>query len=91
MLCCDTSYNLGCFGRCEDITTGLVAAVTGTYQVVYMIANGVFRQNVDFTIGENITFESMFNENYISVFSILDPLGNYLTIDGEQCFQVTIR
>lgn len=91
MLCCTDTYDIGCFGRCDNISTGITAAATGTYQIIYQIANGVVRQNVDYTIGEEIIFSPIFNEDYITVFSILDPARAYVTFNDFSCFQVTIR
>lgn len=91
MHCCDQTYDLGCIGPCDEVNTTVTAAQTGTYQVVYQTATSVARYDFDFTIGDTIVFENVFNEDSVSTFSVLAPDLTYINKDGIECFTITSR
>lgn len=90
--CCGNISDLGCFGYCDTITTGITALLTGTYQVKYQIGGGIVLQDFTGTATQELTFTSQFNESYENVFRILDPNGVAVTDgSGNSCFKVTTQ
>lgn len=64
--CCDTYTNLGCFGSCAPINTGILAPVIGTYKIFLQFNNAVSEITVvTTTVNEEIVLVDQLNENYI--------------------------
>jgi len=94
---CVSNFNVGCFGHCSIVTTGLLADQSGIHTVVYYHLGA--KQTVEITIASisdpiNIP-ASFFNEIGDKFFYIIQPDGsnyshNYLTVDYE-CFRVRME
>lgn len=84
MSCCSSITDLGCFGFCDTIETGVTAPATDTYLIEDTTRAAHFE--VSGTIGTEITFTNVFNEDSVTVFKIkrgASYIGN--------CYQVNIR
>lgn len=88
MTCCDSIKDLGCFGHCEEIVTGLTATATGAHTID--ILDGNYKE-INFTNGNPITFENFFNEDMITIFSVRDVNGDVMLLGSDNCFQVMTK
>ena len=88
-LCCTSTMNLGCFGSCEDINTGIVAAMDGDYTVNAYFLAAVITQTVPLLTGEELIIPNIYNENATIIFNIQDPNGDDVTLLGNDCLSIT--
>lgn len=74
---------------CDTVETGLTAPSTGTYTIA--IVGGGNYADVDFTIGQSISFTNIFNENMVTVFQVQKPNGDLMeATDGSTCFSIEV-
>lgn len=92
MSCCTGDIiNRGCFYSCDLITTGQLASETGVY-TLELQPDGIKVVSNTITIGNSIVFSGGYlNEDGVSVFKVLKPDGTYLSVSGNDCFQVDIK
>lgn len=86
--CTDGTFDLGCIGFCDTIETGVTAPATDTY-IISIIGAGGFLE-VSGTIGAEITFTNVFNEDSITIFQILRD-GTPQERSGKDCFQIKVN
>lgn len=87
MDCCENIQDLGCFGFCDTIVTGVEAPASGTYIISLVGGGGI--ASYEFTAGDEITFTNPFNEDSVAVFQILmdgTPVSNGI----YDCYQVKV-
>lgn len=84
--CCGDWYKIGCFTSCDEVESGLVAAVAGVHTILYMTKGVLHEVETDaLGIGDEIVFENIFRETGASVFQILDPnQNNFIHTDGGE-------
>jgi len=89
---CTNTLNLGCFGSCDLINTGIAQNGIVTMQAFYA---GIMKQvNIpdDDPSGIIVVNASWLNENYTTIVKFVDSDGEYITyeVDGViyDCFQI---
>lgn len=88
MDCCTGDIiNLGCYQSCDLVQIGINAPATGTYTIELM-PDGRRIFSTDNILNNPLIFSNGFGEDGISVFKIIKPDGTYLSIDGDNCFQI---
>lgn len=88
MDCCTGDIiNLGCYQSCDIVQIGINAPATGTY-IIELVPDGRRIFSTENTIASPLIFSNGFGEDGISVFKIIKPDGTYLSIDGDNCFQI---
>lgn len=86
--CCDSILDLGCISSCDNVTTGLTAAVDGAYILEVDKSQIV---SVTLSIGDPIVFGGGYlNEDRVTIFRIIDPNGDYVTSGDNDCFQLEV-
>lgn len=76
MSCLCTSDNitdLGCFCYCNDINTGILASMDGTYVIEIKYLDGTKVIELELLEEEEIVLEFDKNENYEYIFSVTKP------------------
>lgn len=88
--CIGTDINdLGCFGFCDTIVTGLTNTSGSSQVYSFYILGTETRIRVTIANGVAINFTNAFNEDSLVIFQIFE--GNtLLDIGGDDCFQVRI-
>lgn len=87
-VCCDSINDLGCYGSCETIVTGLIAPVDGVYLIRYEINDSIRTIGISYDSGDTIIIPaSVLNEDYLIVFQVYRPDGTKI---GSDCYQALI-
>lgn len=86
--CCSSIEDLGCINFCDTIYTGYTAEATGTY-VISIVGGGGYIE-VAGTLGAELYFDNVFNEDAITIFQILYN-GTVKTVNSNDCFQVKVN
>lgn len=85
-LCCTNQRFIGCFGSCESIETGIIAALTGDYIITaYWLGNQI-EQTVNITATNEIIFPNVYSECAAITFKITDPNGDTVVDGSDDCF-----
>lgn len=92
MNCCTGDImDLGCIYSCDLIPVGQVASSTGVY-ILEVQPDGIRVVSNTITSGNSIVFSGGYlNEDGVTVFKVVKPDGNYLTVSGKDCFQISIK
>lgn len=85
--CCTSILNLGCYQSCDIVEIGVLASQTGEY-IIELQPQGTQIFKTTNTAGSPLIFSNGFNEDGISIFKIKQPNGIYLTVSGNDCFQI---
>lgn len=80
MACCVDPLFIGCISHCENLVTGFVAELTGTYTLETDFNGYVQSINKSFTVGQPINYPNPFNEQRLNKFKVYDPTGAALTV-----------
>ncbi len=96
MSCCIENINIGCVDNCGLFQLPYYAPVTGTYILEIHFAGATRRYTFTASAGEKFAIDgSLFNESGTSVFKIIKPNGDYLSVtNGEdefECFEVKVN
>lgn len=78
MTCCKGFLNLGCFGHCDPIDTGLIALQSGDFTICYNSVQGNLCQVLKFSVDEPIAFVSFSTLYGNHQVTITDPNGVFL-------------
>lgn len=89
-LCCTNTAFLGCFTNCEEITTGLIAAIPGDYIIREYWLDGINDQTVPFGAGDDINIPNNYNEYAEHTIKVFDPNGAVVTSGINDCFSFTV-
>lgn len=91
MTCCNGNIiDLGCIYSCDLIQTARTADADGVYTLVTQ-PDGVKIVSNTLTAGDAIVFAGGYiNEDAVTVFKVLKPNGDYLSVSGADCFQVKV-
>lgn len=84
MICCENYEELGCLNSCEPLNLG-IADENGTYTLLLEFNEVVTKYDVDFSIGDELIFEVVINENYKYVAKLISPSKD------ETCFKFTSK
>lgn len=87
MSCC--KKYLGEFPHSENIKTGIIAAIAGKFTINLGFGSAFLIKEVTVSAGEEIVIPKPFNENYLYSFTIKDPNGDLVEIDG--CPNFTLK
>ena len=87
-ICCNEITDLGCFGSCEVIPTGLTAAFSGVYLFNWEFNGGIRTFGVTLTAGDPINLPAgNVNEDALIRFKVYQPNGVQV---GSDCFQAKV-
>lgn len=81
--------DLGNFPHSSDINTGLIAPMSGIYEINIEFNGAIISKQINTLLGDQIIIKRPFPENYLLKFSITDPNG--LLMEVEDCSNFKLK